>query len=366
MSYFLAALVTLRLVMWRVFPQFGMEVVSDGIFGMLAFTVYVLYLVNKRYTRFTPWIFLLVISTVISFFYSPNLPLTFNTWFLLLINILGFVLAVQHLRNKEAAPFLWLAMLLGATVAALVGIWEFFILRSYAPSPTASMAVQSIYAAKRSCSFLGWPTIFAGYLVLFIPSAWVMARDCRPRNKVFWSACLIFLLLGLASSFSVLAPLSLLSAVIISGNVKRLRWMLIVVGLVLFSAGSTKTLASFIASRTEYYQAAWQMISQHPFVGGGAGLFQSTGSSPSIFAHNSYLQIWAETGPIGLIGILGVVYTFWTLKPKTNFGKGMYVGLLAFFIDNLFSFSLIKANLSFAGWIALACYYVYYRKESMS
>jgi len=363
MSYLLGLLVTLRLLMWRIYPHYGTGIFSDSIFYMMALTGLVLYLINKRYTKFTPWLFLWICAAGTSVFYSPNIAVSFTAWFILLTNILTFSLAIRYLRDQESVNTLWVVMILGAVAAGAVGIWEFFILRIY-PVPTiASPALVGIYQAKRSCSFLGWPTVFAGYLILFIPSVWLYFKHSVGKKKVFWLVCLITVLLGLVSSFSVLAPLSLVAAIIISGSTKRLKWVLITIGLVIFMAGSTKTFITFFNARQEYIQEAWRMICAHPFIGQGIGTFQSTGGSKSTFAHNSYLQIWAETGPIGLIGVLGFVYTFWKMKPKTHFGKGMYIGLLAFFIDNLFSFTLIKPNLSFAGWLALACYFVYYKME---
>ncbi len=85
----------------------------------------------------------------------------------------------------------------------------------------------------------------------------------------------------------------------------------------IFSSSDTST-----NSRFPYYQAAWRFIQDHPLLGGGLGsdvirdLIKRGeyfhGHDMFIHCHNIYLQIWCETGLIGLITFLGGC--LWTIR----------------------------------------------------
>ena len=67
--------------------------------------------------------------------------------------------------------------------------------------------------------------------------------------------------------------------------------------------------------RTEQFHTAWQQVTDHPVLGGGAGSFaeywfQHRRVSPTVHdAHNLYLETLAELGPVGLILLLVVLGT---------------------------------------------------------
>ena len=75
-------------------------------------------------------------------------------------------------------------------------------------------------------------------------------------------------------------------------------------------------------SRFPYYEAAWKFIQVHPVLGGGlgsdvvrklitkAGYF--TGHDRFVHCHNIYLQIWCETGAVGLVTF--VAGMLWTIR----------------------------------------------------
>jgi O-antigen ligase len=85
----------------------------------------------------------------------------------------------------------------------------------------------------------------------------------------------------------------------------------------IFSSSDTST-----NSRFPYYQAAWRFIKDQPLLGGGLGsdvvrdLIKRgeyfTGEDEFIHCHNIYLQIWCETGAIGLLTFLAGM--FWTIR----------------------------------------------------
>jgi O-antigen ligase len=62
------------------------------------------------------------------------------------------------------------------------------------------------------------------------------------------------------------------------------------------------------------WDGVWLMIAEHPFVGKGVGTFMAffqdyiQGHGPT-YAHNCYLQMWAEIGVFGLLSFLAFLYT---------------------------------------------------------
>lgn len=78
---------------------------------------------------------------------------------------------------------------------------------------------------------------------------------------------------------------------------------------------------SSLASRIMIWQSSWKMILNHPVMGIGPGNFQSTYLEYQKYfplylewavphPHNLYLSFWLQTGIIGLIGFLALLY-FW-------------------------------------------------------
>ncbi len=88
-----------------------------------------------------------------------------------------------------------------------------------------------------------------------------------------------------------------------------------------------------IAARLESWKAGLKMMKDHPFKGVGLGVFQYEYSSISQtdpgykvkvpkYAHNSYIQVGAETGILGLLFFLGLIYfTFRDLFIASKFFK---------------------------------------------
>ena len=85
----------------------------------------------------------------------------------------------------------------------------------------------------------------------------------------------------------------------------------------IFDTSDTST-----SSRFPYYQAALTFLKQHPLTGAGLGsdavrdavrgMHLYHGHDYFVHCHNTYLQLWCETGLVGLITFVGGI--FWTFK----------------------------------------------------
>lgn len=357
------ALCILRLFFWRLFPQLGTGFLSDIVFATISLSAVTLYALSRTRSLLAPWIALWIIAAGLSTITSSSLPTTLGNWVILLTYALLFCAYHSMKKPSETPLILWGVIGFGAILSALIGIWEFYILRTHHFLPGANLSLNIAFFMKRACSLQGWPTAFAGALILTIPGVVFWFKEKPTPIKLF---LVLILIAGLLTSVSALPILSLIIAILLITQSKDAQYGTLALCIVFFFVCGTKILDAFFSSRGEYYSAAWNMITQHPFLGGGFGNFRSFGTAKSAFVHNSYVQMWAECGPLGLISLIGLALTFWKMKPTPNdlLQKAVYAGLLAVFIDNLFSFTILKPNLSLIWWLSLAIYSTIWRGKS--
>jgi len=121
-----------------------------------------------------------------------------------------------------------------------------------------------------------------------------------------------------------------------------------------------------IQQRFTYWEAAIEMVKDNPWFGVGWGAYEKAyprymvlGGYPVKLAHNNYLQVWAETGTVGLNAFVGIwlvfLHTYWR-KTSPAVGKlwGIACGLGAAVIGFL-AHSLVE----FALYVPPLMYYVF-------
>lgn len=147
----------------------------------------------------------------------------------------------------------------------------------------------------------------------------------------------------------------------------------------LFSKTILPNLRNFIVSyeiRCEYWKAAIMMIKEHPLLGLGPGtfgivypMFKTKLAEETIMAHNSFLQLWAESGFFSLIcfvlfvGLLLInVYKKRSqLKPLE---LGIFAAFFSFLLQNFFDFGFFDAQRSTVAFGLLGLYSLHSSKES--
>ncbi|MCC7264039.1 MAG: O-antigen ligase family protein [Candidatus Latescibacteria bacterium] len=136
-----------------------------------------------------------------------------------------------------------------------------------------------------------------------------------------------------------------------------------------------------INHRYHIWQVTWQMIQEHPLLGSGYGSYarrflevrqalQNQGEFPvegwnthfdALYAHNEYLQIWAESGLLGLVGFVGLMVVVvagavkaeWQTKSPDLVLWGA-IGLIAvMLVDSLVNYPLRLPLNSTIFWLAL-------------
>lgn len=115
------------------------------------------------------------------------------------------------------------------------------------------------------------------------------------------------------------------------------------------------------SDRFIYWKAAYHMIKENPFLGKGVGTFMQRFPhyAPNVYihyAHNCFLQIWAETGLLSLLSFLGFLWILFIRGIKTfRINKDCYLlgvlcGLFGFLAHSFFDTQLYTLHLSALFW----------------
>jgi len=156
--------------------------------------------------------------------------------------------------------------------------------------------------------------------------------------------------------------------------------VILVITFFCFTALSNRMLFIFEAGgdarRFSYWHAACLMIKENPFLGKGLGTFMDYfpryKSLNTSYAHNCFLQIWAESGIFSILSFLSFLILLFRNSIKSFYNNRDYVilgflggafGFLshAFFENHLYSLQL---SVLFWLWIAILSAGTVLNKES--
>lgn len=299
----------------------------------------------------------------------------------LLAFMIYFYILIDLFNHSLSRKIFIFSLITGTVIAGVLGVYEYFIPSSSHLHGTDKL-VADILPYKRVASVFSSPNVLAGFYLMFFPFLmgmyWISNRQ--------WQRVVIASTMGLSGivflmTLSFLCTLNLFIAGLIfifflslKGNFsikKRLGIFTLifvaVIGLIVWKRNDFS-----VSSRMEYLQAAWKLLKNHPWLGNGIDTFRYL--SPqytyhpaySGYVHNSYLQIWCETGILGFIAILWLLAIFIrkffiSLNAEKNENRRIMIvawagGLVAFFIDNLTNVTLLSPEAALFGWIILAAF----------
>ncbi len=318
---------------------------------------------RKSYLRILlPWSLLIVWSTLaitqaLNADYARMGPLTF------FIDALAVYVMVNVIRTPKDLQFFLIVIcfaVIGQSLLALVQ-FKFHFFKFGVIDEAASWmwwrARGSFFHPNHLGIFLAWslPLVLRGLIGA------IAGRD----RKMTYITASAFLLggmallatfnrgswIGLAAGMLVMVMLDMFGR---GGKVKRVARGMLVVGVLVGMVGSVKygglILDRFInsdrqeqeANRSMQAQEAIELIKQKPIL--GVGYKNDIFYSSTIFVHNNYLLIAAETGLIGLGFFLWFLFEFWRMIIRavrskiptvSNYGKGYVAGMLAFMIASI-------------------------------
>jgi O-antigen ligase len=120
-------------------------------------------------------------------------------------------------------------------------------------------------------------------------------------------------------------------------------------------------------SRFSLWQTGWKGIKESPITGlgliGFSRQWETLNIDPGLatathnFPHNIFLDLWVETGIVGLIGFIGLIslYTYRGLKNRQNIlALGTSLFLIALVFSGLVDNPYFKNDLALVFWLILS------------
>ena len=294
-----------------------------------------------------------------------------------------FIFYVTYYAGRAEKKRIMLTLILAATCASLYAIYWFYLgslnlLEYMQEQKIIYPFAQELLGRRRAFIPYVLPSMLAGYLIMILPlSLGYLSNEeksCFRKfslKKVLLPLIVLPIVLALLLTKSVGAFLSmflsLLITIVLSRKFnKKLSFSLLILLLAftsIFILRSYKTEyfttpVFSIHRRITYWQKALSTISKHPFRGVGLANLPFIQSQ---FSHNSYLQIWAEMGLLGIVSFLGFLYKpFKAIRPKRLVTDKLYAGLLianlGFLIHNLVDFSFFLPEVCIFWWIIVALF----------
>ncbi|MFN8529385.1 MAG: O-antigen ligase family protein [Anaerolineae bacterium] len=342
--------------------------------------------------RVTP-VFLSVLVFVVGSAFSAFSAYSMSAWiteWMKWLQILALILMIGDLAVRRAWEWIVFALVVAALTNSITGIYEYF---------GGSGALHLIVNERNFRAFgtFGQPNPFAGFMGLIAPlalvaaigygiRAWKLWRHQHSRAVQngfiagFYLASFGVISAGLYMSYSRGAWLGFaVSILALMAALPRKLWqgialfaVVALIGTAAWFSGklpaslvdrvnsATQETFSFsdvrgvdittanyaLVERLAHWQAALNMIEVHPWLGVGLGNYETAypefrllyWTFPLGHAHNYYLNVFAETGIIGLVSYLilwgaVLVHTWWTTRRQPDpLGRIIAVGLLASWI----------------------------------
>ena len=320
---------------------------------------------------------LFIISIIISVIFSMDKKTSLSELYKYALGIMLFIFALS-LSEKNKGRLIRVIVFSGFIIGILAinqYLFGFSHLASYIKKQNITNTFVLDYISYRRAFFpFVTPNALAGYLAMIIPLIFVKITEKNDRkdNKDVWLILLVtsialFLTKSLSAVFALTSGI-LIFLYLKRGASKKSLWaywitLALLIILFLLRTACAKEQASplfSISQRLIYWQDTWGVIKSSPLVGIGIG---NLNIKLSQYAHNSYLQLWAETGILGLVSFGWLLITIFKSainNIKNNPNQKKYALLITaciiFLIQNLFDFTFFLPEVSFIWWALLGLF----------
>jgi len=274
-------------------------------------------------------------------------------------------LITASLADKEKTKIVR-AIILAGFIIGLLAIYQYFfgfqhVLDYIYKQGTANQSALDYINRKRVFLPFATPNILAGYLIMIIPLALIFRQTIWLLAPLTFS---LFLTQSLGAFLSLFIGITICFC--LQGKFRK-RGLLVILGLLL-TMGMIFTMRSrsprqhlqplsSLAMRLTYWRETAQIIKTHPLIGVGPGNFDSPHSR---YAHNSYLQIWAEAGIFGLLAFLWLILSIIKSNLKFlnhDFHKSgtnpLLISYIVFLIHNFVDFTFFLPEVSLIWWLLM-------------
>ena len=345
-----------------------------------------------KYLKFWPNIFLVLflLFSALSLFNSglylhKSINALFGKW----MQYLGIYIIVQDsIYDQKIIKRGLLLFLFGASLAIISGLSQYYLGFEFLRNRGIGVVNGGVYAITSSFNHYN---AFGGYLVVVLPLVIALLSTVNSSvQKVILLIFSLFSTMAIMLTFSRGSWLAVAVAFIFLSifSKNNLKWslpvFLVVIVMFFFPVFHERLFFIFKAGgdsdRFKYWLTAWKMINAHPFLGIGLGTFMANFTkyihnldpyiSPS-YAHNCYLQIWAETGIFSLasfmafIGGLGCIGIKTFLASRDFLLIGLLAGVLGFLVHSFFESNLYSLRLVILFWVWIGLVVARLRKSEL-
>jgi len=327
-------------------------------------------------------VLLLLLAYAVSSVFSINTVNSIRETFKFISLFAAFSI-VSQADNRQKNTLIR-GILLAASIISVYSIyqylWGYDHTLAYLEKTGSSLLAASSYArdiliAKRAIATFPSPNIFGSYLIMMFFLSLSLAKDRGRGLSRYMPIVLITVSLVLTKSLGAWLSLiaTLLILFIISGYPLKNRGLAFILG----SVAAVFILVFILTSRWErfmdpgnpqnsitqrfdYWRTAIAVIKDHFLLGVGPGNFQEVFlkykvglSTDTRYAHNIFLQTWAETGVAGMAAMLWLIFLFFrkaSRKPALLF---IFLSGLAFILHNMVDNSYFIPETGLFWWLLL-------------
>ncbi len=305
---------------------------------------------------------LFCLALIVSISFSQDKLTSFEELYKYVCGLSLFIIAAS-LDVKEKYRLIY-TFLGSAVIASFIAIYQYFfgfqfLLNHLTNIENVDPFVFDYIEQKRVFLPFVTPNILGGYLAMIIAACLFI------KNRIWIITPLLIALLLTKSIGALIAlclGLALYSCLRTEQGKKRVIFisgLLMIIGLIFMARSAiqkehTRPLFSLFA-RLDYWKDTLAVIKTNYLTGVGLGNFNLPQCR---YTHNSYLQILAEMGPLGLISLLWLLFSVFRLtfkKIKDSQNKIQIAALLAacviFLAHNFVDFSFFLPESAFIWWI---------------
>ncbi len=320
-------------------------------------------------------IFIFFLSLFLSTLNSNNIILSLSHIYKYLS--LAAIFYIARLCDKNEQKQIFYVLLLSTIVVSLYSLHYLFfdsqfILEYLSENNTNYLFAKEFLASRRAFVPFFSPNLLAGYLIaiVMICMSIIFRKRKEKDGSFFLSAfCLLISVFTLFFTKSVggwFIFIIIFSLFLLLGKRLNKKGALIIFFLIVLCgviATNRELKESYfkkplfsLDKRISYWKETVKIIEQHPLTGVGVGNFSLKETRA---AHNSYLQIWAEVGILGLLSWLTIIFIFIKKGMKNLYSGNNYYSLgilmsgLSFLSYNLIDFSFFVPQSAFLFWIVL-------------
>lgn len=337
------------------------------IYSILLFSFLVIWIIAKgvHLDKIKPIkypLMLFVLALFISLVFSQDKIISMKELYKYITGLLLLLTSVSLTHKHRDRTIL--CLVIAGFFIGLLAIYQYFfgfqrLLAYIAKQGITDPFILDYVSRKRVFFPFVTPNVLGGYLAMIIPLALTYKERISLIIPLSFALLLTRSVGGLLSLFFGLAIYFYLQGKFGKKRVIFLFGLLITIVFVLIVRSSTpkqhvQPIFSTIM-RLSYWQDTLGIIKAHVFSGVGLGNFNLTYSR---FAHNSYLQIWAE------MGILGIISFFWFIAAlsKSAFSNAgrvaqdsrapcLIAAYTVFLVHNFVDFTFFLPEVTMVWWV---------------